>query len=935
MKRSERQEVGRAAVALLLALAVLLGVPTLDWKSRPEKPGQKALYQATLGGEGAPAPAGEPGAAAEGVHVLDKEDVEWAQTLKAGLEDVEAAAEAAGIAGRDGMPETANMDLLWGLVDICALKGCTNATAAFAAQALAEHTVNYLLAQARLKSGGGSAEDAEHVLRLYNLSLQLEDNPNVKMKYAKFLRQVGQAEPSFEMMKAAMMKMPYNAQGYLDLAHVLHDNQMFAEALAMVKSAQTVANGPYKNLADVSEETLQEALLLEIYLEKRVADGWHKYDAVFPKFRELVPPGVGPKALKKRSGPASQAIHELHPWMAINYPIDPALKLEYTQAFAAKLERSALAYGVRPAVFRAKEYAARWADAPWKPRVGFVSADFRQKATTYLCKEHFRFFDRDAVEVFIYSSTPDENPPSTWRRDILDHADHFVDIARMPVDEASARIRSDKIDILVNMDGYSNEGMRSDVFATRNAPVQLSWFVYIGSMGSQYVDYIVTDKVASPPQHEAWYSEKFLYLPESFFPVSHAFLYPEVGDAAGAERRRLRAKYGLPKDGFVLASFNKFIKLDKHLWEVWMDLLKAIPGSTLWLLKNPTGAEAHLRAHAKEQGVDPARIVFLDFVKTSEEHFARIHLADVILDTTVYGAHTGAADAIWAEVPFVTCVGACMPEGVDPVNADGMAARVGGSLLAGVRTPELIAGSLDEYRDLVLRLHADPAFRQDVRRKLREGKQHLHPKAYAEHFTNALLLAWRHFLGGKERAHLWAPFARMELGGPGAEAPLGTGPPAPPSRRVERKPGPGAEGKEAAEKAERRARAEAAKAELAAMRAAAEDQAAVQADDRDALADALADEQADALAALSPAAKQKKAAAQAQAQAEAQARARAELDAVAVAAAAKKVDADKDAAARARAELDAIMNAATQAKAGKDPAAGGPARKRAEAAGLM
>ena len=921
MKRSERQEVVRAAVALLLALAVLVGVPTLDWKSRPDKPEQQKLYQATLGGEGAPAPAGEPGAAAQGVHFLDKQDVKWAQTLKAGLEDVEAAAEAAGMEGRDGILGTANMDLLWGLVDICALKGCTNATAAFAAQALAEHSVNYLLALARLKSGAGTA-DAEQVLRLYNLSLELEDNPQVKMKYAKFLRQVGQQEVSFEMMKAAMMKMPYNAQGYLDLAHVLHDNQMFAEALSMVKSAQTVANGPYKDLAHASEETLQEALLLEIYLEKRVADGWHKYDAVFPHFRDLVPPGVGPKALKKRSGPASQAIHELHPWMAINYPIDPALKLEYTQAFAAKLERNALGYGVQPAVFRAKEYAARWADAPWKLRVGFVSADFRQKATTYLCKEHFRFFNRDAVEVFIYSSTPDENPPSTWRQDILDHADHFVDITRMPVDEASARIRSDKIDILLNMDGYSNEGMRSDVFATRNAPVQLSWFVYIGSMGSQYIDYIVTDKVASPPQHEAWYSEKFLYLPESFFPVSHAFLYPEVGDAAGAERRRLRVKYGLPKDGFVLASFNKFIKLDKHLWEVWMNLLKAIPGSTLWLLKNPTGVEAHLRAHAKEQGVDPARIVFLDFVKTSEEHFARIHLADVILDTTVYGAHTGAADAIWAEVPFVTCVGACMPEGVDPVNADGMAARVGGSLLAGVRTPELIAGSLDEYHDLVLRLHADPTFRQDVRRKLREGKQHLHPKAYAEHFTNALLLAWRHFLGGKERAHLWAPFAQMELGGPGAEAPLGTGPPAPPSRRVERKADPAAEGKEAAEKAERQARvqaranarAEVAKAELAAMLAAAEDQAAVQ---------------ADALAALSPAAKQKKAAAKAQAEAEAQARARAELDAVAAAAAAKKLDADKEAAARARAELDAIMNAATQAEAGKE------ARKRAEAAGLM
>ena len=244
MKRSERQEVVRAAVALLLALAVLVGVPTLDWKSRPDKPEQQKLYQATLGGEGAPAPAGEPGAAAQGVHFLDKQDVKWAQTLKAGLEDVEAAAEAAGMEGRDGILGTANMDLLWGLVDICAVKGCTNATAAFAAQALAEHSVNYLLALARLKSGAGTA-DAEQVLRLYNLSLELEDNPQVKMKYAKFLRQVGQQEVSFEMMKAAMMKMPYNAQGYLDLAHVLHDNQMFAEALSMVKSAQTVSNGPY------------------------------------------------------------------------------------------------------------------------------------------------------------------------------------------------------------------------------------------------------------------------------------------------------------------------------------------------------------------------------------------------------------------------------------------------------------------------------------------------------------------------------------------------------------------------------------------------------------------------------------------------------------------------------------------------------------------
>jgi len=390
--------------------------------------------------------------------------------------------------------------------------------------------------------------------------------------------------------------------------------------------------------------------------------------------------------------------------------------------------------------------------------VGFVSADFRDKATMYLSLQHFRLFRAHNLTTVAYSSMEGQGP---WREAVRSSVDRFVDTRRLSSDELQRQIAADAIDVLVNMDGYSNSGFRDErIFASRLAPVTASWFVYAGTSGSSNIDYIITDRVTVPMDHAAWYSEKLIYLPVSAFPSSHGAHFPaSFGQPQGPQAAALeRQRHGLPAGAFVMASFNNLLKLDPELFTVWLKLLDRIPGSVLWLLRTPREAEDSLRWHAMRAGADLDRLVFSDFLPSPAEHFLRVRLADVVLDTTVYGAHTGAVDAVWAGVPLVTCAGpGCVGPGLPPSAGEGMAARVGASLLTAAGCPELIAADLDGYAALVERLAAEAAFAADVRRKLQTAGRAALGDAhrYVERFVRGLHLAFENWLAGNAPRHLW------------------------------------------------------------------------------------------------------------------------------------------------------------------------------------
>lgn len=329
-------------------------------------------------------------------------------------------------------------------------------------------------------------------------------------------------------------------------------------------------------------------------------------------------------------------------------------------------------------------------------RVGYVSADLYDHATAHLTHGLYGAHDRDFFEVYVYSSGPDDG--SHYRRHIEQTSDHFVDIRNENSEATARRIAADRIDILVDMKGYTAHS-RPDIFALRPAPLQVSWLGYPGTMGASFIDYFISDPVATPDGHEREFAERIVRLPGSY----------QVNDSRQpiAHPARTRADEGLPERAFVYCSFNRLSKVDRRVFSLWMDVLRAVPDSVLWLLHGDAEAERSLRRAAVAAGVAGERVVFAANVSKAE-HLARHRLADLFLDTTAYNAHTGASDALWAGLPVLTTPGRTF------------ATRVAASLVHACGLPELAVHDLHAYRETAVRYATDRAALDAVTRKLRE-----------------------------------------------------------------------------------------------------------------------------------------------------------------------------------------------------------------------
>jgi protein O-GlcNAc transferase len=306
-----------------------------------------------------------------------------------------------------------------------------------------------------------------------------------------------------------------------------------------------------------------------------------------------------------------------------------------------------------------------------KLRLGYLSTDFREHAVAYLLAEIIELHDRSRFEVLGYSLGADD--VSAMRRRLRTAFDEFHDLEPLSAADAAARIASGRIDILVDLNGYTGSG-RPEILAARPAPVQASYLGYPGTMGADFVDYLMADRFVCPPGSAADYTETLACLPDCFQPNDRK---RPIG--APPTRR----DYGLPEHGFVFCAFNANYKITPAMFGAWMSLMRDIPDSVLWLAESKP-AKANLRRAAAVRGVTAERLVFSPKVPMAD-HLARYALADLFLDTLPYNAHATASDALWGGLPVLTCAG------------ETYAGRVGGSLLHAVGLPELIAGSLEDY----------------------------------------------------------------------------------------------------------------------------------------------------------------------------------------------------------------------------------------------
>jgi protein O-GlcNAc transferase len=355
-------------------------------------------------------------------------------------------------------------------------------------------------------------------------------------------------------------------------------------------------------------------------------------------------------------------------------------------------------------------------------RVGYLSADFHDHATSYLMAGLFERHDRAKFEISAYSFGPDQKDQSRAR--LMKAFDRFFDIRPLRDVDAARLLAAHEIDIAVDLKGYTG-GARPAILAHRPAPIQVSYLGYPGTMGADFIDYVVADPITVPIDEQAFFTEKIVHLPDCY----------QANDRERpiAERTPSRAECGLPERGFVFASFNSGLKLTPAFFDIWMRLLKTVPNSVLWLLRDNPWVEANLRREATARGVSPERLVFAPR-ETLADHLARNRLADLFLDTLPYNAHTTASDALWAGLPVVSCIGTTF------------AGRVAASLLSAVGLPELITRSLEEYEALARHLASDPARLAGIRAKLVRNRLTtplFDTDRFRRHLEAAYLEMWR------------------------------------------------------------------------------------------------------------------------------------------------------------------------------------------------
>ena len=333
-------------------------------------------------------------------------------------------------------------------------------------------------------------------------------------------------------------------------------------------------------------------------------------------------------------------------------------------------------------------------------RIGYFSPDFKDHPVSFLTAELFELHNRNQFEVFAFSlQAADSNNPV--RKRLVAGFDQFIDVENMSDLEIAQLAREMEIDIAIDLSGHTQHS-RTGIFSYRAAPIQVNWLGYPGTIGADFIDYIVADKIIIPDQSEKFYSEKVVSLPNTYM----------VDDSKRIASARVftREECGLPKNAFVFCCFNNDYKFNPQVLDGWARILLATENSVLWISENNEHFKVNLTTEFEKRGIDSTQVIFAQKVELMADHLARYPLADLFLDTHPYNAHTTTVDSLKAGVPVLTLVG------------QSFAGRVAASLLNAIGLTELITNTQEEYEALAIELAMNPQKLADIKLKLANNR---------------------------------------------------------------------------------------------------------------------------------------------------------------------------------------------------------------------
>lgn len=560
-------------------------------------------------------------------------------------------------------------------------------------------TILELINAAETLKTGGSHGAAEALYGTW-----VAQNPDDPLLYAVLFNQsvlyseTGKLAAARETLERALTLNPGFHAAHINLGRVLEQqgdigaavgqwNTVLEQTLALTPAALSVRltalNQIARTLETASQDVLAEAMLRQsLELDPSQREVAQHFIAL--RQRQCEWPVIQP--LERVS--ADRQLRGMSPLSAAAYSDDPLFQL----ALAADYSRQDV--GTSDAPVKAWPKASEH-DGPL--RIGYLSSDLREHAVGHLMAEVFALHDRARVEIFAYDCGPAADDPLS--RSFRATADHWRPVSAVDDAAAARMIAEDGIQILIDVNGYTREG-RTKLVALRPAPVIVNWLGYPGTTGSPFHHYVVADGTIIPDDHEIYYSEKVLRLP---------CYQPNNRNRAISERTWSRADVGLPDEATVFCCFNGSHKVTRFCLDRWFTILKKVPGSVLWLLTGGAETDQRLKAFAEQAGLAPDRLVFADKIGNAD-HLSRYPLADLFLDTSPYGAHTTASDALWMGVPVLTVAGKCF------------AARVCASLAASAGLEDLVCATPDAFVKRAVELGQDREALAALRRRLTESR---------------------------------------------------------------------------------------------------------------------------------------------------------------------------------------------------------------------
>lgn len=503
-----------------------------------------------------------------------------------------------------------------------------------------------------------AASDLTAARGAFETALRLKpDNFAAFSGLGKALRGAGEMEGALSAHRAAVVFAPGSAEAWQDLGHSARRLDPLLSVNACARAVQLIpGNG---------------LMLSELFAARRSVCDWRDHHRIEADLCAMIDEDSGPVL------PLADLLLDLRP----------------SQQFKSA-RRFATAMLGEPHSWRA---ASPLPEPEARLTLAYLSADFHEHATAYLAAEIFEKHDRSRFRVLAYSYGPDTQSP--MRQRLERGFDLFRDIRTLDADQVGSLGASDGVDIMVDLKGYTATG-RLDLLRRRLAPIQVAWLGYPGSLGTRTFDYILGDRTVTPAEHQAWFAENIVRLPDTYQPNDRRRPLPGAVD---------RNAVGLPAAGIVFGALHAPHKIGPALFADWMLILRKVQGSVLWLYAPSASVRKNLQERAADAAVSPNRLVFAEPVPQAE-HIHRLGAADLMLDSFPYTGHTTTSDALWAGVPVITQLG------------QGFAARVAAGLLRAAGASELVAKSREEYVDIAVGLALDTDRLADWKRRLAEQR---------------------------------------------------------------------------------------------------------------------------------------------------------------------------------------------------------------------